>query len=224
MARDLTRLAKDLAGLARHIPVPGRQVNNFHDALQQMSAKLSTPAAAFITADILQKTAHQHLLDHALALVPVLPLTAARFKALTESAQRDLPALTCRLGDWVRQLLALRQAVLAGAKRYAGLEKDVARLMPADFLARTPHSRLSHLHRYLRAVQVRAERASVNDTKDAEKAQQLAPFRDWEKRVPGEDREKFRWLLEEFRVSLFAQELGTAQPVSAQRLKALGGL
>jgi ATP-dependent helicase HrpA len=153
MAHDLTRLAKDLAGLARHIPAPGRQVTNFHDALQQMSAKLSTPAAAFVTADILQKTAYEHLLAHALALVPVFPLTAARFKALTESAHSDLPALSHRLGDWVRQLLALRQAVLAGPKRYAGLEQDVARLMPADFLTRTPHTRLAHLHRQALHVQ-----------------------------------------------------------------------
>ena len=42
-------------------------------------------------------------------------------------------------------------------------------------------------------------------------------------RVPPGQREAFRWLLEEFRVSIFAQELGTAQPVSAQRLQALGG-
>jgi ATP-dependent helicase HrpA len=224
MARDLARLARDLAGLARHILAPGRQANNFHDALQQMSAKLSAPASTFVTADILQNTAYEHLLAHALALVPVFPLTAARFKALTESAHRDLPALSHRLGDWVRQLLALRQAVLAGPKRYTGLEQDVARLMPADFLTRTPHTRLAHLHRYLRAVQVRAERASLSAAKDAEKAQQLAPFRDWEKRVPPDRREAFRWLLEEFRVSLFAQELGTAQPVSAQRLKTLGGI
>ena len=224
MARDLSRLWKDLAGLARHIPTPGKQANNFHDALQQMSAKLSTPATAFITADILQKTAYEHLLAHALALVPVFPLTSARFNALTESAHRDLPALSYQLGEWVRQLLSLRQAVLAGAKRYAGMEQDVARLLPADFLVRTPHARLPHLHRYLRAIQIRAERASLNAAKDTEKAQQLAPFRDWEKRVPAENREVFRWLLEEFRVSIFAQELGTAQPASAQRLRTLGGI
>jgi ATP-dependent helicase HrpA len=224
MARDLARLWKELSGLARHIPNAAKQGGSFHDALQQMSAKLNTPATAFITADILQKTAYEHLLAHSLTLAPVFPLTAARFQALTEAAHRNLPALTYQVGEWVRQLLALRQAVLAGPKRYGGLEQDVARLLPADFLARTPHPRLPHLHRYLRAVQVRAERASLNPAKDAEKAQQLAPFRDWEKRVPAENREPFRWLLEEFRISLFAQELGTAQPVSAQRLKALGGM
>jgi ATP-dependent helicase HrpA len=61
----------------------------------------------------------------------------------------------------------------------------------------------------------------VNPAKDAEKAKQLGAFVGWEKQVPEASKESFRWLLEEFRVSLFAQELGTAQPVSAQRLKAL---
>ena len=45
----------------------------------------------------------------------------------------------------------------------------------------------------------------------------------WETCVPSAQREAFRWMLEEFRVSLFAQELGTAQPTSAARLKTLGG-
>ncbi|MEQ1853654.1 MAG: DUF3418 domain-containing protein, partial [Chthoniobacteraceae bacterium] len=224
LARDLGRLWKDVAGLARHIPAPGKQAGSFHDALRQVSAKLSTPATAFITPEILQKTAYEHLLAHTLVPSPVFPLTAARFQKLTEAAHRDLPALTYQLGEWIRQLLSLRETVLASPKRHATLEQDVARLLPSDFLVQTPHPRLPHLHRYLRAVQVRAERAALQPAKDAEKARQLVPFRDWEKRVPVEKHGQFRWLLEEFRVSLFAQELGTAQPVSAQRLKTLGGL
>ncbi len=72
-------------------------------------------------------------------------------------------------------------------------------------------------------MQIRAERAALSPAKDIEKAKQLVPFAQWETRVPTAQHEAFRWLLEEFRVSLFAQELGTAQPASAQRLKALGG-
>jgi ATP-dependent helicase HrpA len=75
------------------------------------------------------------------------------------------------------------------------------------------------LPRYLKAVQIRAERALHNPAKDAEKATQLLPFEGWHKRVPTSSHETFRWLLEEFRVSLFAQELGTAESVSAQKLK-----
>jgi len=62
----------------------------------------------------------------------------------------------------------------------------------------------------------------VSPAKDAEKSKQLTPFSGWQKQVPAAQREAFRWLLEEFRISLFAQELGTAQPVSAPRLRALG--
>jgi ATP-dependent helicase HrpA len=99
----------------------------------------------------------------------------------------------------------------------------VERILPEDFLEKTPYLRLPHLLRYLKAVQVRAERATLNPAKDQERAAQLAQYRDWQKKVPPEQQEAFRWLLEEFRVSLFAQELGTAQPVSATRLNALGG-
>ncbi len=224
MARDLAKLWKELGGLAQHLPSPAKQTTHFHSALQQMSAQLQAPATAFVSPELLQKSASQHLLDHTLALSPMFPLTAARFQALLESARRDLPALTYQLGEWTRQILALRQAVLAAPKRYPAMEQDVQRLVPADFLARTPHRQLPHLLRYLRAIQIRAERAALNPAKDAERAKQLVPFRDWEKRVPAAQREPFRWLLEEFRVSLFAQELGTSQPASAARLKSLGGL
>ncbi len=224
LVQDLKRLWKELGSFARHIPGTEKKATGFHDTLQQLSTKIQTPAAAWITPELLQKSAYQHLLDHTLALVPIFPLTAARFQALIESTRRALPALTYQLGETTRQVLALRQQTLATPRRYAGLEQDVQRLVPGDFLARTPHAQLPHLLRYLRAVQIRGERASLQPAKDVEKARHLAPFATWEKRVPAAGRENFRWLLEEFRVSIFAQELGTAQPVSEKRLKALGEL
>lgn len=222
LARDLTRVWKELASLAKHLPTNApKQAASFHSALQQMSAKLQ-PTAPFVTLEVLQKSAYQHLLDHVLQLAPVFPLTEARFLAMAESARRELPGLTYQVGDRVRQLFDLRQKLVASSQRYPGFDQDLQRLVPGDFLARTPHAQLPHLFRYLRAVQIRAERAVINPAKDAEKAKQLLPFAKWEDRVPEAQRETFRWMLEEFRVSLFAQELGTAQPASAQRLKALG--
>ena len=220
LSRDLSRLWKELAGLARHIPAPGKTAAGFHDALQQMSAKLRAPDASF-SAETLQKSAYQHLLAHALRLDPIFPLNSARFVAMAESTRRELPALTYQLGEWTKKILALRQAVMASSKRYAGMEQDAERLTPPDFLARTPRAQLAHLPRYLRAMQIRGERAWLSPAKDAEKTKRLAPFLDWEKRLPAARREAFRWMLEEFRVSIFAQELGTTEPVSAQRLRAL---
>ncbi|HEY5893485.1 MAG TPA: ATP-dependent RNA helicase HrpA [Chthoniobacterales bacterium] len=223
LKRDLGWLRKDLTGLARQVHGQIRQTNGFHQALNQMSVQLHAPAAVFASPELIEETALKHIIDHALRLAPVFPLAEARFLTMIEAAQRELPALAHRTGEWLKQILDLRRKILILPKRYAGLEQDLQRLVPADFLIRTSQDQLPHLVRYLRAIQIRAERAALSPAKDTEKARQLAPFADWETRVPAAQRESFRWMLEEFRVSVFAQELGTAQPVSAQRLKALGG-
>jgi len=222
LARELARVWKDLAGFAKHIPgeAPTKGAG-FHDQLQQLSVKLRSASAPFVTGEQLQKSGYEHLLAHTLTLTPIFPLTTGRFTALLEKARRDLPALTYALGDATRKLLALRHTIVASPKRYPTFDHDLLRLLPPDFLAHTPQAQLAHLPRYLRAVQIRAERAVLSPAKDIEKAQQLTPFRDWQKHLAPADRETFRWLLEEFRVSLFAQELGTAQPVSAARLMRL---
>jgi len=224
LARDLARLWKELAGLGRHLTAPPKQAASFHDALHQLGAKILAPAAAFTTPEQLQHSANEHLLAHTLRLDPLRPLSEARFVAMCEAARRELPGLAYKVGEAAKQIVELRSKALALPKRYAGLEKDIERLVPADFLARTPHPQLAHLTRYLKAILLRAERASYSGPKDAEKAKLIAPFAGWEKKVPEDRREAFRWLLEEFRVSIFAPELGTAQPVSAKRLGELGGL
>ncbi len=100
-------------------------------------------------------------------------------------------------------------------------------LLPPRFLEQISFDRLKELPRYLKALLTRLERAALNPQKDAERAAQLAPYA---QAVSGFDakpsnlpearamQEEFRWLVEEFKVSLFAQELGTAVPISAKRL------
>ena len=256
LARDVAWLMKELRSLGRK-PVTGNSkgVVSFGDALDDLSRKLQPPATRtgkdFIpisslkacsnvpaqatkpqpaedTRDKLAESACTHIIQHAFQLEPLYPLTQARFLAMLESARRELPLLARKVGEFTTQILDLRRTILASGKRYPGMEDDLQRLVSPDFLARTPHPQLAHLPRYLRAVQIRAERASVSpqaQTKDAEKARPLMPFleRKFQASIAAENQEAFRWLLEEFRVSLFAQELGTAQPVSVQRLNALAG-
>ena len=90
-----------------------------------------------------------------------------------------------------------------------------------------PYERLPHLPRYLKALLIRAERAALNPAKNQERLRQLAPYVDALKELEARPSptlearrqiEAFRWMVEEFKVSLFAQELGTAMPVSPQRL------
>jgi ATP-dependent helicase HrpA len=127
-----------------------------------------------------------------------------------------------RLVDLLREILGLRNELLVLANAPAWLGREVEALVPADFLRRVPYAQLAHLPRYLKAMKLRVERARKNPAKDAERAAEVARYaaaaEKWRGREGGE---AFRWLVEEFRVSQFAQELGTAEPVSAVKLERL---
>jgi ATP-dependent helicase HrpA len=119
------------------------------------------------------------------------------------------------------------QAVLkTAAPAAADIRAQLAWLMPAGFLLTTPWERLEEFPRYLQAIEQRLEKLPVNPRRDAQLAAEIAPIETrYRERVraerglrpPGSD--EFRWLLEEFRVSLFAQALGTRTRISARRLE-----
>jgi ATP-dependent helicase HrpA len=107
----------------------------------------------------------------------------------------------------------------------ADIRSQLEWLTAAGFLLVTPWNRLKEFPRYLQAIEQRMEKAPRDPRRDAQLAAEVAPFEArYRDRVrverglmpPGED--DFRWMLEEFRVSLFAQQLGTRVTVSARRL------
>src|SRR5205814_4134104 len=104
---------------------------------------------------------------------------------------------------------------------------ELASLLPSRFLEQIAYDRLPHLPRYLKALLIRTGRAILNPAKDQERVRQLMPYQEALKTLQAQppqsaetlrQLEAFRWLVEEFKVSLFAQELGTAIPVSPKRL------
>jgi ATP-dependent helicase HrpA len=115
----------------------------------------------------------------------------------------------------------------ASTPAHAIAKEELGRLLPPSFLSRIPFERLLHLPRYLKALLLRLERASVNPPKDRERARLLGPVVEaliaFEAAPRSGERQReietLRWMLEEYRVSLFAQELGTAIPISAKRLE-----
>ena len=96
--------------------------------------------------------------------------------------------------------------------------------MPPGFLRDTPAGLLAEYPRYLKALSLRAERALRDPQRDQARMLELKPFHDalLAARRSGREREPawqaLRWDLEELRVSVFAQELGTKRQVSAKRL------
>jgi ATP-dependent helicase HrpA len=109
------------------------------------------------------------------------------------------------------------------------IRKDIEGLVPKNFLELYGMERLSHLPRYLNALRLRAERAKNDPEKDRSKSAQAEAFvKALEKmqttikpQILVEKKEaiqEFRWMVEEFKVALFAPELKTAFPISPQRL------
>ena len=97
--------------------------------------------------------------------------------------------------------------------------------MPKRFLAATPWAALQHFPRYLKAVVLRLDKLRADAARDAQRLAELRPQEQRYWRLVAERKGavdarmlEFRWLLEELRVSFFAQELRTPQPVSVKRL------
>jgi ATP-dependent helicase HrpA len=106
---------------------------------------------------------------------------------------------------------------------YDDLREQLAGLLQPGFLRELPTSRLAHIPRYLKAMRLRGERLRQDPQRDQSRMLQVLPY--WRAllnaggtALDADTWAELRWLLEEWRVSLFAQELKTAEPVSAKRL------
>ncbi len=107
----------------------------------------------------------------------------------------------------------------------ADCAQQLQRLCPKRFIIQTPWPQLQHFARYLKAITARLDKYRADPARDAARLAELRPQeqRYWRlvaerKGVMDERLQEFRWLLEELRVSFFAQELRTPQPVSVKRL------
>lgn len=176
----------------------------------------------------LEEGAYQLLMAHLFLRDSVLPLRKEGFRKLLERAAQEMRTLPLQLADLLGQILRKRQEVLTGKLAGDWLKREVELLIPPDFLVRLSYTRLKHLPRYLQALLVRAERARTNPIKDAEKEAQVRPFTEALQRMEKEagkkgysrnDLDDLRWMIEEFKVSIFAQELGTPIKISSRRLE-----
>ena len=96
-------------------------------------------------------------------------------------------------------------------------------LIYAGFIRNTPYQQLKAIPRYLKAVQYRLDKRDNNPQKIQEVSRYSIRFwKDIEKKAKKDivipEQDPFRWAIEEFRISLFAQQLKTAYPISAKRM------
>ena len=165
------------------------------------------------------------------ALAQVRTLDA--FRSLVDALGRGLFPLAMERLRLAETILAAVAALkpqlepeLMGFARanYDDLQQQLAQLVHPGFLREVPVERLEQYPRYLKAMQLRAERIPRDPGRDQSRMLELAPFEQAlaQARARGEDAapgwQALRWRLQEWRVSLFAQELGTREAVSAKRL------
>jgi ATP-dependent helicase HrpA len=154
-------------------------------------------------------------------------------QAFEHSLQQNKPGLMLVANDAGKlalEVMALYTAVKAQLQRLNAndplaidVNGQLAVLVYAGFLRTTPYEQLKAVPRYLKAISYRLEKLDNNPQKVQELNRYVLRYwKDVEKKAPKNtivpEQEAFRWMLEEFRVSLFAQHLKTAYPISAKRL------
>ena len=233
--------AKHRAGLRRLFAL---QIKEAVKYLEKNLPDLQKTATAFMlvgraadnsgggTVDELREQIIEVALDRAFLLDP-LPQREAEFRQRLEDGRGRLTLIASELARTAAGILlefAAAQRKIKDTKNAADAVLDAAqqlqRLVPKRFLTVTPYAQLQHFPRYLKAITARLEKWRADPARDAARMAEFKPQEQRYWRLVAERKgatdarmQEFRWLLEELRVSFFAQELRTPQPVSIKRME-----
>jgi ATP-dependent helicase HrpA len=167
-----------------------------------------------------------------------IPTTQAEFAKRLDEGRSRFTLIAQEIARSASGILAERVAIekklksveKAHPQTVQDIQQQLSRLLAPGWLARTRWERLQHLPRYLKAASLRLDKLRADPARDARLAAELASIEQPYRReaaararygAPGAEFVQFGWLLEELRVSLFAQELKTPVPVSVKRLAKL---
>lgn len=194
--------------------------------LNSRGLELTQPLAEAVTLRI--------FLDCFAAAQAPLPRSREKFQRRLHEGRDRLEETGLRDSDLIRSILrewrAARGALdasrsVASVAAVSDIELQLAQLLPPDFIESTPDPWMAHLPRYLKAIARRLGRLAEG-RRDEELAARVRPFTAAIRGLQAEssgatarpELQRLRWMIEEFRVSLFAQDLGTVTRVSEQRL------
>ncbi len=161
-----------------------------------------------------------------------LPATEDAFKQRVQEGRGRLTLIAnevARMAGAILQEYAAAQRKIKDTQNAPEATRDAGeqlqKLMPKNFIAQAPWAQLQHYARYLKAIGVRLEKYRADPARDAAKLKELQPLEQRYGRLLAERKgqqdarlQEYRWMLEELRVSFFAQELRTPYPVSTKRL------
>lgn len=219
------------AGLRRLVAL---QIRDSLKSVERQIPDLQKMAALYMPLGTLEELRAQVVdlaLDRAFLQEP-LPADESAFKRRVEEGRTRLMLIAQEVARCAMAVLtefAAAARKLKDSRAPKDVSEDIgaqlARLCGKRFLVATPWAALQNLPRYLKAVTLRLDKLRSDPARDAARMSELRPLeqrwlrRTAELRGTADPRlDDYRWLLEELRVSFFAQELRTPQPVSVKRL------
>ena len=226
--------AKHRAGLRRLFAL---QIKDALKYLEKNLPELQKMAVAFMPLGT-QEELRSQILDVAMGrafLLEPLPTNAQEFDRRVQEGRGRLTLIAnevARLAATILAEYALAARKIKDTKNAPEATQDalaqLQRLVPKNFLTAAPWPQLAHFARYLKAITARLDKLRADPARDAAKLAELRPQEQRYWRLVAERKgavdarmQELRWLLEELRVSFFAQELRTPQPVSVKRLDKL---
>jgi ATP-dependent helicase HrpA len=166
-----------------------------------------------------------------------LPRTNADFMKLKARARTRLPAVSQAVAKQAQSIATEYQLLVAQQSKMPAtvnrlkrdLEQQIGLLVYKNCFSQTPWEHLQHVPRYLKALRLRIEKQPANPDRDGKNAGSVGVlWQKWQDKINAlnqanldipQDLLDYRWLIEELRVSLFAQELKTPFPISIKRLE-----
>ena len=184
-----------------------------------------------INADTLRDDLTQAVCDRAFIGEDELPRNEKAFKEQIKRARSRLPAVKEALSRYLQETAAAYAELNGKLGKHPLthlMRQRLQTLLAAGFATRTPWAQWPRLPIYLKAMTLRLEKYSSNPARDAAREADIQELEQmWQEKTDGlvkqgqpvsDDLAAFRWMIEELRVSLFAQELKTPYPVSVKRL------
>ena len=184
-----------------------------------------------INADTLRDDLTQAVCDRAFIGEDELPRNEKAFKEQIKRARSRLPAVKEALSRYLQETAAAYAELNGKLGKHPLthlMQQRLQTLLAPGFATRTPWAQWPRLPIYLKAMTLRLEKYSSNPARDAAREADIQELEQmWQEKTDGlvkqgqpvsDDLAAFKWMIEELRVSLFAQELKTPYPVSVKRL------
>ena len=184
-----------------------------------------------INADTLRDDLTQAVCDRAFIGEDELPRNEKAFKEQIKRARSRLPAVKEALSRYLQETAAAYAELNSKLGKHPLtqlLRQRLQTLLAAGFATHTPWAQWPRLPIYLKAMTLRLEKYSANPARDAAREADIQELEQmWQEKTDSlvkqglpvsDDLAAFKWMIEELRVSLFAQELKTPYPVSVKRL------